>query len=398
MNSIRTKTYILILMSLGYFATDVYLPSLPAIGRQLQVDESWVQLSIFSYILSFSVFPLIAGPLSDNLGRKKVIAFGLILSLIATFGACFKINVTWLILMRFFQGVGNASILIANRSMITDLFHGEELAKQISYISMMMPLMLAVAPVIGGYLQEQYDWQVVFIFMTFFLFLLVATLPVLQESHRPTSYTPLKKVGARYLVNFKNIPFVLYGICMGLPSFGVFAFLTSGSYIFQEHYSLTPMQYGRVSIAIGCAIALSSFLNTKLISHFKSNQLITLAALCALLAGILIWCLELFHVHHWLVLLIPSMLYFAVLPICGASAVSKSISYIESDFGTANAMLSTGQFLFSALASLIFSFLPEQSSLPIAQAYILSGALLFLVSIAAHRYGLKYMPIPESNP
>lgn len=99
-------TYLLLLISLGYVATDIYLPSLPALSIYFHASDNEVQMTLFSYLLSFSLAPLIFGPLSDHMGRKKILIFGVALGTLSTFGCLFAQSIDWLIIARFLQGIG----------------------------------------------------------------------------------------------------------------------------------------------------------------------------------------------------------------------------------------------------------------------------------------------------
>ena len=129
MDSRWIKTlYITILCSIGYVATDIYLPSLPAIAREFAVGEKEVQATLAIYLLSFAFTPLLFGPLSDHFGRKKVIVTGLTITLFATIGCALSSSISMLILFRLGQGVGAGAVVVSGRATIADLFK-EQLAK-----------------------------------------------------------------------------------------------------------------------------------------------------------------------------------------------------------------------------------------------------------------------------
>src|SRR4051794_36235807 len=103
--------YLLLLISLGYVVTDIYLPSLPALTVHFHASDNKVQMTLFSYLLSFSLAPLICGPLSDHIGRKKVLLAGVIIGTLATLGCLFAQNIDLLIISRFIQGFGMGAVL-----------------------------------------------------------------------------------------------------------------------------------------------------------------------------------------------------------------------------------------------------------------------------------------------
>jgi len=184
--------YLLLLISLGYIVTDVYLPSLPALSSYFKASDNEIQTTLFSYLISFSLAPLIFGPLSDHIGRKKVLLWGVVIGTLATFGCLFAPNISWFIISRFIQGFGMGAVLIAARATASDLFTGKNLAKQMSRMTMLMPLILALAPSIGGLLQQNFQWRAVFIFLIgYMLFILILVILT------PESVKHLSKAAAR---------------------------------------------------------------------------------------------------------------------------------------------------------------------------------------------------------
>ncbi len=231
-----TTTYLLLLISLGYIATDIYLPSLPALSIYFHVSDSEVQMTLFFYLLSFSLTPLIFGPLSDHVGRKKVLLGGIFISILATFGCLFAQNIYWLIAFRFIQGIGTGAVLISTRATVSDLFTGKALAKQISFITMLMPLVLAIAPTIGGVLQQSFHWQAVFIFLICYMMLIFFCIAFKSESLKNPSNEKISQIFSTYRSILKNRLFLIFGVNYVLPSLGFFAYLTVSPFFVPRNY------------------------------------------------------------------------------------------------------------------------------------------------------------------
>ncbi|MBL8655328.1 MAG: MFS transporter, partial [Alphaproteobacteria bacterium] len=58
------------MVAIGPLSTDLYLPSLPAIGKALDADVAHVQLTLSAYMCAFALVQLVYGPLSDRYGRR----------------------------------------------------------------------------------------------------------------------------------------------------------------------------------------------------------------------------------------------------------------------------------------------------------------------------------------
>lgn len=374
-------TYLLLLISLGYIATDIYLPSLPALAAYFKASDNEVQRTLFFYILSFSLGPLIFGPLSDHVGRKKVVLGGIFVSILATIGCLFAQNINWMIAFRFLQGFGLGAVLIASRAIAADLFTGKAFSRQISLMTMLMPLILAIAPTIGGVLQELFQWQGVFLFLIGYLIVIFIMAAVKAESLKTPSHEKIDQIFSKYSSHLKNPLFLIFSINFILPSFGFFAYLTASPFLFQEMIGLSPVEYGVLSLYVGAAILVSGYINLKLIQHFSLTTILYLGGVLTLLSGGLLLLFYFMNVFTTWSLLIPSLIYFTCLPFCVSNAASKSLSLVSENFGAATALMTTFQFLVGALGSFVFSLIPDETPLSLAVCFVAVG-ILSLINLA----------------
>ena len=118
------------IVMLAPFAIDAYLPALGIIARDLMASEAVIQYSIGSFLFGTALGPLLAGPLSDAIGRRPVLIFGLIGFAIFS-GACALVQSgETLVVFRFFQALTGSASLLAGRALMADLYSGDELSKK----------------------------------------------------------------------------------------------------------------------------------------------------------------------------------------------------------------------------------------------------------------------------
>lgn len=368
-------TYLLLLVSLGYVATDIYLPSLPALSLYFNASNSEVQMTLTFYLLSFSLTPLVFGPLSDHMGRKKVLLGGFFVGILATFGCLFAQNINWFIASRFLQGIGTGAVLISSRATVSDLYTGKDLAKQTSFLTMLMPLIFAIAPTIGGILQQYLHWQAVFIFLICYMILTLIFVAFAPESLKNPSLEKVFQIFPKYRSHLKNPLFLLFAVNFALPAFGFFAYLTVSPFLFQGIIGLTPTEYGSLALYVGATILITGYINIKLIHHFSVTQIIYLGASLIVLAGCLLMFFHMANILTTWSLLFPSLIFFTCMPLCVSNAASKSLTLVHSNFGAASALLTTLQFLVGTLGSFIFSLIPDKTAFSLAICFIFIGAL-----------------------
>jgi Bcr/CflA subfamily drug resistance transporter len=361
---------------LGYFATDIYLPSLPAIAANFHVGEAEIQMTMFVYLLSFAFTPLVFGPLSDHYGRRTITRIGLVITLLSTTACYFAQGINSFLLFRFVQGIGAGAAVIASRSMIPDLYKGRDLIRQYSYMTTGMPLILSLAPLIGGYLQEYFGWRSVFVFLTLY----VASILAVSLNSEESLKTPRKRTLAESLQIYKDLllnpAFMLFGLGMCIPAVGLFGYLTASPFLFQKLIGLSPSEFGFLAIYIGTTIMVASSINTQLLKYISVARLIRLGFTLIILAGISLFIVHVTNSLNKWTLLVPILVFFCCMPFSLANSASKSMTQIKEHFGSAGAILATMQFLFGSLGSLIFSVIPETNVLPLAICLITMGCLV----------------------
>jgi MFS family permease len=291
---------------------------------------------------------------------------------------------------RGIQGIAIGAIIVTARAMVPDLFSGKDLAKMITCISMLMPLVLSIAPTIGGYIQEYFQWRIVFVFLLLYFGMLLVIIPKIPE----TLKTPRQqKFAAKSFYNMfvlykdliNNLPFVLYGLCSVIPLIGSFGYLTSSPFLFQKVLHLSPSKYGLLSLYAGGSILLYGVINTKLIKIFPLHKLLILGTVMVLLAGA--WLLLSTYLGILTVtgIFLPVLLYYSCFIISIANATSQALTYITGGYGTARALLATCQFLAGAFGSFIFSRLPMEDGFYLACCFIVNGILMSFCLFAVPR-------------
>src|SRR3984885_9256030 len=147
------------LTALGPLSMDMYLPSLPDIGRALHAPTLHVQLTISSYLFGFAVGQIFYGPISDRIGRKPVLLAALVLYGVASIGCAAAQSIHGLIALRFLQALGGAGAIVLARAVVRDLYSGVRASRELSLMGSITAFAPIVAPMIGGLLQTSFGWR-----------------------------------------------------------------------------------------------------------------------------------------------------------------------------------------------------------------------------------------------
>jgi DHA1 family bicyclomycin/chloramphenicol resistance-like MFS transporter len=170
----------------GPFSIDTIFPAFPQIGAQLGAGKLEMQQTISVYLIAYALMSVVHGPLSDAIGRRRVILWGLAIFVFASVGCALSRTLPTLLVFRAIQGLSAGVGLIVGRTVIRDLLHGADAQRLMSQVSMIFGVAPAIAPVIGGWILGWQRWPMIFWFLVGFSVLLwLATWFGLPETHPP---------------------------------------------------------------------------------------------------------------------------------------------------------------------------------------------------------------------
>jgi DHA1 family bicyclomycin/chloramphenicol resistance-like MFS transporter len=235
-----------LLTALGPLSTDMYLPSLPAIAADLGATSAGAQLTLSAFLVGFAVGQFVYGPVSDKVGRKPVLLFGLGLFVVASLACALAPSIETLVAARFVQALGASGPIVLGRAIVRDLYDGPRAGRELSRMGMIMGVVPAMAPILGGILHEALGWRSVFAASILFsLGLAAVVITRLPETIRSRTRGPISfgsiLLGFRSLLAHKgyrtNVAFsaLAYG--------GLFAFISGSSFVLQGVYGLTELPY-----------------------------------------------------------------------------------------------------------------------------------------------------------
>ena len=258
----RTPPHLLTLVALSSVSAlsmNVFLPSLPGMARDFGVDYGVMQLSVSAYIGASAVLQLLAGPLSDRIGRRPVVLGGFGIFLLATIGTLLATTVTAFLIFRLIQAVVTVGMLVP-RAVIRDLHDGSRAASMIGYVTMGMSVVPMLAPMIGGILSEAFGWRASFVLMGGLgLAVLVIAWRDMGETVQ-SGGTPLRQQLRNYPVLARSQRFWGYCLSATLSSGAFFAYLGGAPYVGENVFGLTPSEVGYFFAAPSSGFLIGNYL------------------------------------------------------------------------------------------------------------------------------------------
>jgi DHA1 family bicyclomycin/chloramphenicol resistance-like MFS transporter len=235
------------------FTIDTFFPSFHAIATDFSLSKWAVQQTLTAYLLPLSIMSLVQGPLSDALGRRRVILVGLSLYTCASIGCTLAPNFGTLLSFRALQGMSAGVGVIVGRAVIRDIFEGPQAQRLLSLVTMIFAFAPAVAPIVGGWIHVKWGWHAVFGFMVLFgAALTLATYLTLPETHpkerRPRLHVGELAVTAWGIVQHKE--FLLLAVAMGANFASMLSFIGAAPAIVVDHWHLTETQFAYLFIPV----------------------------------------------------------------------------------------------------------------------------------------------------
>ncbi|HEX4854913.1 multidrug effflux MFS transporter [Arenimonas sp.] len=176
----------------GPFSIDTVFPAFLVMADDLGVGKVAMQQTISVYLIGYAAMSLFHGPISDAIGRKKVLLAGIVVFTLASVGAALANDMPTMLVYRALQGLSAGVGLIVGRAVVRDCLQGDDAQRLMSQISMIFGIAPAIAPVIGGWILGFSNWHGIFWFLAGFgVLLLVLTAWGLPESHPPEQRVPL---------------------------------------------------------------------------------------------------------------------------------------------------------------------------------------------------------------
>ncbi len=261
---------IALLSTAGPFGTDMYLPSLPDISRDLGTTDSGTQLTITAFMVGMALGQLVMGPLSDRAGRHRMLTAATVVWLVASVLCAVVPGVGAFIVVRLFQGAAGGTCVMLGRSMIADRASGAAAAKALSTMMIFTAVAPIIAPVVGSAVAGLGDWRTVFWTLAAVGVLEVVVALSLPETLQRENRAPgppgdvYRRMGGLF-----RIPAFVGHLGAFAVGFGVFfSFVSGSSFVMQEELGLSPAGFSLVFAGNAVALVVTNLVNARIVGHY----------------------------------------------------------------------------------------------------------------------------------
>ena len=369
------------LTALGPFTIDLYLPAFPDIEGDLGVSAAAVQLTLTATTIGFGLGQLLVGPWSDKVGRRLPLIIATVVHIGASLGVALAPDFTWLMVFRVLQGAGAAAGGVVAMATVRDLFGGYPLVRMLSRLALVTGLAPVLAPVIGSQLLRVMDWRGTFVFLAVYgvlvmlasVFFIVETLPPARRA-----IAGGVSLGDRYKALFSDRVFVGVALIGAMVFSGLFAYLSSSSFLFQDVYDFDAQQYGLLFAVNSLGVIIGTQSSARLARHYGPQWILACSTALMLVSAIAIVVLDVAGAGL-IGTLIPLWFFIAA---CGFSFPCVQVLALANhgkEAGTAASLLGALNFGLAGALSPIIGLFGIVNAIPMGGLMIVTSSIAILL-------------------
>ena len=386
----RTRLWLTIFLgmmtAIAPLSTDMYLPALPEAQADFGVSTSLVQMTLTMTTLGMALGQILAGPLSDLIGRRRPLLIGMFVFIGATVGCVFAADIYLFLFFRFCAGFAGASGIVIARASARDVCAGAELTRFFAVLMMVNGFAPIIAPVIGGQILLFANWRATFVLLTLIgVFLAGATL-IYQET------LPKEQRSANMTDSLRKFPVLLrdryfLGHCL-LQCFvfgAFFSYLSGSSFVFQNVYGVSPQSYSLIFAVIGAGLLLAGIMPARLAGRVPDIVMLKYAVLVPFVGSALL-LLGFYFFAPLVVILVLLFLTVVPLSVMGAASFSLALSRQGKNAGSASALIGCFSMLLGACMMPVVGIAGDHTAIPMGLVMVCGyglGTLAFYCMIAS---------------
>lgn len=373
------------LMALGL---DMYLPAMPAMAEDLQVQASFLQWTVSAFLLGTAVGPLIAGPIADRFGRRILLlscaAFFVLTSLL-----CARVSsVEELLALRLIQALAAGASFTVARAALSDLYAGNELARAFSFVMLIMSVGPLIAPAVGSELLAAFGWRSIFVALAVFGAMTFALtffgLPETLKAEDRRSINPAVVLKGYWEI-VSDLRGMAYALVAGLMSAAYFAALAALSFIFIDYYGASPRLFAILFATMGLAAAMSNLINARLLAKFSFiTVLFWLLGLAAVDASVLLFNSITGFGGMWGIYACV-VFFMGFFQTISNNALAGFLTAFRDRAGTASGVFSSFRFVSGVIGSAVVGALNNGLPWPFGAVAFTSIALAAVIGFTAFR-------------
>ncbi len=349
-----------LLTALGPLSIDMYLPALPSMAHSFNTTTESISNSVPAYFLGLAIGQLLHGTLSDRVGRKLPLYFGLAIYIVASLMCALAFNEWTLILARVLQAFGGCAGVVIARAAIRDSLDVDMSAQALAHMVVILAVAPIIAPLLGTLFIQFFSWHSIFVVLALIgLITLVCVHLFFKETLAVENrlHLSLKQVILLYGNIWADASFRTPMLAMSFLSGMMFCYITSASALFMEYFTLSQQQFAAVFAMNAAGIMLFSFINSKIVKRIGVLPLLYFGAILQLIGVLLVFAAAFYLPQHLYLVMLGLFLVVANIGLTGPNATALALSQQQKRAAMASALMGSIQFVIGLFAGLMVYYL-----------------------------------------
>jgi DHA1 family bicyclomycin/chloramphenicol resistance-like MFS transporter len=339
------------LSAFGPLSMDMYLPSTPTIAADLHAGQPMVQLTLSACLAGLAIGQIVAGPLSDSLGRRRPLLAGLAAYTAMSVACALAPGISTLIVFRFLQGMAGAAGVVLSLAMVRDRYEGPGLARILGSLTLVFGVAPVLAPVAGGQVLRWTTWRGVFGLLALIGVVLFAASWFLPETVPPSRRAPprLRRLLADSGTLLRDRQFAGNALAVGLGTAALITYISSLPFIVEDAYGRSPQFFGLVFAVNALGLTTMAQLGARLVRRHRAVTLVRAALTAQVLAGAVLVAAAATGHPPLPALLVPLFVFVAAFGMMRPNGTALALAGHAAIAGTASAYLGAMQFMLGAV-------------------------------------------------
>lgn len=361
--------------------TDLYLPSLPVVARELGSGPALVQATITGVLIGGAIGQLLVGPLSDRFGRRGPVMVGVGLHVVASVLCALTPGIWPLVVLRVVQGIGNAAATVTAMAVIRDRYTGAGASVLMSRLMLVIGVAPLLAPTAGGLIAGLWGWRATFVVLAAVGLVLI---PVIARWLPETLPPPARRregLGGSlrgYAVLLRDRHFMALALLPGLGLAALMSYVAGSPFVLQEGYGLSETQFALLFALNGAGLVLGSQLNASLVRRVEPIAVIRVAIPLAAGLGVTLVAVTVAGLGGLWGLLVPLWFLLAVNALVLPNASALALTLHGERAGAAAALVGAMQAGVAGLVSPVVGLLGGDD---VAMVVVILGSVLAALAV-----------------
>ncbi|HEY4175008.1 MAG TPA: multidrug effflux MFS transporter, partial [Rhodopila sp.] len=365
----------------GTLGMHVIIPALPATATALGMSIGTAQLTITLYLIGLAIGQLAYGPISDRLGRRPVLLAGLTLFTAASIVTALAPTATVLIAARILQSLGGCAGLVLGRAAVRDGATADKAAGQLALLGLVMALVPAIAPAIGGFLTAYINWRASYVLLALFggttLLASFLLMPETLSGHGAPSRSMITAY-ARLLRSPRFLGYAVGGACSTTSFYG---FMSASPFIFENLLHQPTQRIGLFYLFLMGGVAAGSFGASRVAGRVPVQTALRIANAVGILGAALFALADLTGALSVLTVVAPVSLFMVGAGMASPFALTGSVSVNPQAIGAASGLYGFFQMTYGMLCTIAVETWHPGAVYPVA-AVLLGSTLLGQVAMS----------------